>query len=140
MPVNNIQFRAEIGIFNSIFQQVRFFTKTNWYNYIFVEMLILFSMISKIRFRNLILPPVCALITLFILPILLIITICFSDTFNIYNVVATTFYLLLFSLQLITNILIYLIFNYKFIAKTLNNFKLRYFYFFSSLHFCTFYQ
>ena len=80
MPINNIQFRAEIGNFNGIFQHINFFTKINWYNYVFVEMTSFLFMISKLKFCNLILLYLaCLLFILIVFPMILIFTLSFGN-------------------------------------------------------------
>ena len=130
MPVNNIQYRAEIGIFNSIIQPVQNVFKINWFNYFCVEASTFFNLICRIGIHNIIAYSVCFLLTLIMFPILSILTLSFSNSLDIVNLAVASFSWIYFSICLTAKIFNHIIDNSKIITRICLNIVQRYFFFF----------
>ena len=130
MPINSIQYRAEIGIFNSILQHFQNFRKINWFNYFCFEICMFFSLIFRIGIYNTIAYSLCAILTSIVFPFLLIFNLSFSNSLSMIDLAVASFSWIYFSVCLTSKIFNYIIYNSKMITKFSGNIMQRYFFFF----------
>ena len=135
MPINNIQFRAEIGLFNNAFQRV--FVKPSpslagmfSFNNISLE-------IRKLGFGN-ICPSSCHLLSclflLLMVPFILLFALIISKPFNLYNFFIISYVYIYICFRFIFNLLWFTIAYRKAIAR----FIVRYYFFFQIFTFVPF--
>ena len=117
MPINSIQYRAEIGIFYSIFQHVQNCRKINWFNYFCVEVCMIFSLIFRIGIYNTVVYSMCFLLTLIVYPILLVINLSFSNSLSIVDLGVASFSWIYFTVYLTSKVFNYIINNSKIITN-----------------------
>ena len=116
MPINSIQFRAEIGQFNNAFQ--RTFLKTG---FCFSKLITSLRSLSEecLHFKNIVFHLLSVFIVLLFLPVIFLFTLSHSSLYNFYNNISIFYIIIYICLRFIFNLFWINMVNHKGILKFL---------------------
>ena len=123
MPINSIQFRAEIGQFNNAFQRIYSTTALPFVT--LIASIINLFLVECHNYNNLF-HLVCIIIILMLFPFIFSLTLIFSNLFNLYNIILIFYINIYIWLRFIFNLLWATIAYHKAFCK----FLVRYYFFF----------